>query len=307
MATLQQLNRQAAATRNFLNTALAGGSIQGGVTEGDTRRLVASSPFLEASGAVVKSQSRQSGPSVIPGVGLEPGAQPLSGPSALLQSSGTVSRRFDTSGLDRRGNVVGRPDDRSDHIQLSQSDLQPILEELLNSIIGSGGTPQAQAASGQRAQTTQQLQQTIGQLTPEAAKIQSQALVDDIIRQTLDEILPQLQANTEAAGASQSALQNLQFNDLAARTAEKAAKVAVDAIIGFAQAQSGAGAVVERLTATDPLSDELTRLITGTPTESSSSSGPIDILNALGLLPDNLDPAILNSLLSQGGQRVGNF
>jgi hypothetical protein len=126
----------------------------------------------------------------------------------------------------------------------------------------------------------------------------AQGVVQDVIRQTLDEVLPQLQASSEGAGASRSALDQLQLNDIAARTAEKAATATVEAITGLSGVQASAGAVVDRLTASDPISDELLRLITGTPTESTSSQGSVDILNALGLLPQNLDPATLEELLA---------
>lgn len=304
MPTLAELNAQAARTRAFLQRSLEGGTLQRGAVNPVTgaTTLLGSSPFTEVGGAVIGAQSRRTS---IPGagVGVPDSRVNVSGPSDLLRSSGSVSRRFNTSGLDRAGNVVARPELDAPSIQLSQADIQPVLEALLATIVEGGGTPQAQAASQTRTGVASELADTVSQLTPEAAQIQSQALVDSIIRETLDEVMPQLQAATESAGASQSALTTLQLNDLAARTAEKAATVAVGAITGFAEAQAGAGAVVERLTATDPLSEELVRLITGTPTESRQASGPLDLLRELGLLPEGLDPASFSSTLGSNNTR----
>lgn len=305
MPTLAQLNAQASRTRDFLKNALApgSGSIQGSTVNPITgaTTLLSTSPFTEVGGAVVSAQSRGANTPGVTGASGPSSGLNLSGPSNLLLSGGTTSRRFNTSGLDRAGNVVGNQEEDTPNVQLSQTDIQPVLEALLASIVAGGGTPQSQAASATRSSVAGELANTVSQLTPAEAQIQSQALVDDIIRQTLDEVMPQLQAATESAGASQSALTTLQFNDLAARTAEKAATVAVEAITGFAAAQTGAGAVVERLTASDPLSEELVRLITGTPSQTKQASGPIDLLRELGLLPEGTDPELLNSLISSGG------
>ena len=202
--------------------------------------------------------------------GPDPGG--LSGPSRLLQSSGQISRRFDTSGLNRAGGLTGGRfgggggGGTGTNVQLSGTDIQDQLDALLTTITEAGGTPQAQAASGKRAAGADALLNTVQTLTPAAAQAQSQGLVDNITRSILDEVLPQLQAAGEGAGASRSALDQLQLNDVATRIAEKSATVVINAITGFAGAQAGAGGVLERLTATDPISNELISLITGSPT-----------------------------------------
>lgn len=342
MPTLQQLNREAERKRAFLSGALGtsisvpgstsvkgpsplpgigfvSGSLQGRtvgtgqtVTNAagetlvrDPVSLLNTSPFLTSARTSTRGGTGGGG---IPGVGLGTfgveGPGGLSGPSSLLQSRGQISRRFDTSGLDRAGNVVGGGSrlgagDTGTKVSLQTSDIQSQLDQLLTQITEAGGTPQAQAASADRAAATDALLNTVQTLTPAAAQAQSQGLVDNITRSILDEVLPQLQAAGEGAGASRSALDQLQLNDVATRIAEKSATVVINAITGFAGAQAGAGQVVERLTATDPISNELISLITGTPSESSQATGSVDILNQLGLLPKNLDADTINQLFLQ--------
>ncbi len=334
MPTLQQLNADAARRREFLqgatrqtitvpgSTRVRGpsplpstGNIQGSLqvarrdASGQVLGFSNTSPFLTQARTSTRSgtTSRTGGGSNIPGVGAGifgvEGALQRSGPSALLQSSGDVSRRFDTSGFDRAGNLRptggGGGGDTGTRVSLQTSDIQSQLDALLTQITEAGGTPQSQAASGKRAAATDALLNTVQTLTPAAAQAQAQGLVDNITRSILDEVLPQLQAAGEGAGASRSALDQLQLNDVATRIAEKSASVVINAITGFAGAQAGAGQVVERLTATDPISQELISLITQTPSESSQTSGSVDILNQLGLLPKDLDADTINQLFLQ--------
>lgn len=330
MPTLQQLNREAERRKAFLigatqqtvtspgSTSVKGpsplpsiGNVQGSLQvaqrdpSGQVTGFSNTSPFLTQARTSTRGGTGGGG---IPGVGAGifgvEGAGGLSGPSSLLQSRGTISRRFDTSGFDRAGNVVGGrggvgAGDTGTKVSLQTSDIQGQLDALLTQITEAGGTPQSQAASGKRAAATDALLNTVQTLTPAAAQAQSQGLVDNITRSILDEVLPQLQAAGEGAGASRSALDQLQLNDVATRIAEKSATVVINAITGFAGAQAGAGQVVERLTASDPISNELISLITGTPSESTQASGSVDILNQLGLLPKNLDADTINQLFLQ--------
>ena len=324
MATLQQLNADAERRRAFLQGAVgvqditipggtrvgAGiGNLRGnivsasGTDQGRVTGFSSRSPFLTS----VRTSTRGgTAAPVIPGVGAGTfgveGPLRRSGPSALLQSSGDVSRRFDTSGFDRAGNL--RPSSgfgagTGTNVQLSSTDIQSQLDTLLTTIAEAGGTPESKAASGKRSAATDALLNTVQTLTPAAAQAQSQGLVDNITRSILDEVLPQLQAAGEGAGASRSALDQLQLNDVATRIAEKSATVVINAITGFAGAQAGAGSVVERLTASDPISQELISLITGTPSETRQASGSVDILNQLGLLPKDLDADTISQLFLQ--------
>jgi len=230
----------------------------------------------------------------IPGVGAGifgvEGAGGLSGPSRLLQSSGDVSRRFQTGGGGGPGGAG--PGGEGDRAQISRTreDLQPVLEGLLAQLVESGGTPQSQQNSATRMAAAQELLNTIQQLTPANAEARSIAAVDLVVQRALEEALPQLQAAGESAGTSQNALQALSINDLATRTAGTTAAVILDAIANFATVQAQAGGALQGITEQDPVSRELLALLTETPTERTNlqASGTIDLLAALGLTPENL-------------------
>jgi len=294
MPTLAQLNADAARARNLLTTANTG--------------FGAPSQIAANFGDTTLTTQRSSKPNIAAfdfnrGLNLTPSASFPSG----VGVSGTVTRfgiaptarnlqalaGARTGGGSRTGGATG-----SVNVQQSRSDIQPQLEDLLSQIIASGGTPEAKAGQAQRTQATQALGQTVQDLSVANATALAQGLVDDVIRTTLDQLIPQLQASGEGAGASRSALDSLQLNDIAARTAEKAATATIQAITGLTGVQASAGQVVERLTASDPISEQLISLITRTPTENQQSSGSVDILNALGLLPKDLDPELLQTLLS---------
>jgi hypothetical protein len=291
MATLEQLNAEAARAQQFLINAATGFGAPsvsavdfGNSTTKAQKGGIAIAPY-DFNRALNVSKS----PSFPNGVGV----------------SGTVTRFGIDPRLAARGSFKqalsggsGGGGSNAPNVQISKSDIQPQLEGLLSAIVAAGGTPEAKAASAQRSSATQALNQTVQDLSAANATALAQGVVDDVIRRTLDEVLPQLQASGEGAGASRSALDQLQLNDIAARTAEKAATATVEAITGITGVQAQAGSVVERLTATDPISEQLIRLITGTPGETTQSSGPLDILNALGLLPKDLDPALLQSLIN---------
>ncbi len=292
MATLEQLNRDAARTRASISelTTGIGAPSQDIVNFGAGLNLAQRGGIAIAPHTFDRNINVSRSPSFPSGVGV----------------SGTVTR----FGIDPRlaargafksalsGGRGGGGGDASQNINISSGDIQPQLEDLLTSIVEAGGTPEARAASGERASATQALNQTVQDLSAANATALAQGVVDDVIRRTLDELLPQLQASGEGAGTSRSALDSLQLNDIAARTAEKAATATIEAITGLTGVQASAGAVVERLTASDPISSQLVELITGTPKETTQATGGVGILNALGLLPQDLDPAQLQTLLA---------
>ena len=230
----------------------------------------------------------------IPGVGAGifgvEGPGGTSGPSRLLQSSGSVSRRFQTGGGDGGGGAGGGADGDRAQISRTREDLQPILEGLLAQLVESGGTPQSQQNSATRMAAAAELLNTIQQLTPANAEARSIAAVDLVVQRALEQALPQLQAAGESAGTSQNALQALSINDLATRTAGTTAAVILDAIANFATVQAQAGGALQGITEQDPVSRELLALLTETPTERTNlqASGNIDLLAALGLTPENL-------------------
>lgn len=230
----------------------------------------------------------------IPGVGAGifgvEGPGGLSGPSALLQSSGDVSRRFQTGGGGGPGGAGGGADGDRAQISRTREDIQPILEGLLAQLVESGGTPQSQQNSATRMAAAQELLNTIQQLTPANAEARSIAAVDLVVQRALEAALPQLQAAGESAGTSQNALQALSINDLATRTAGTTAAVILDAIANFATVQAQAGGALQGITEQDPVSRELLALLTETPTERTNlqASGSIDLLAALGLTPENI-------------------
>lgn len=228
----------------------------------------------------------------IPGVGAGifgvEGPGGLSGPSRLLQSSGDVSRRFQTGGGGEGGGGGGEGDRAQ--VTRSRSDIQPVLENLLAQLVESGGTPQSQQNSATRQAAATDLLNTIQQLSPQNAEARAIAAVDLVVQRALEGALPQLQAASESAGTSTNALQALSINDLATRTAGTTAAAILGAITDFAQAQAQAGGALQGITEQDPVSRELIELITGTPTERETvqGSGSIDLLAALGLTPENL-------------------
>lgn len=285
MPTIQQLNRQSALLRNVIETAMSPGA-------GDP------SATLALTGNVIAARNRPAGPTTVGGgnipgvgVGIEPSsiAERFPGFRSQVGQSGQITGRFDTSGVDRRGvstvsRAGGGTRDESQFVQTSRSDIQPQLEPILSRILESGGTAQARQASQQRQAASAAILASLQQLTPAAAEARAAGAVDAIVRRSLDEALPQLQAAGEGAGASRDALSALQINDIAARTAESAALVIIDAITQFAQAQAQLGSVQDQLTETDPVSRELIQLITGTPTEQRSGSGSLDVLTELGIV-----------------------
>lgn len=300
MPTLEQLNREAARVRSSISefTTGFGAPSQQLVNFGGSTRLD------QAGGVAIAPHTFDRSINVTPGPGVgKSGTVTRFGIDPRLAARGSFKNALSggTGGGTRTGGATG-----SVNVQQSRTDIQPQLEAVLSAILASGGTPQAQAASSERASATQALNQTVQDLSVANNTALAQGVVQDVIRQTLDEVLPQLQASSEGAGASRSALDSLQLNDIAARTAEKAATATVQAITGLGNVQANAGAVVDRLTASDPISDELIKLITGTPTERTSSQGSVDILNALGLLPNNLDPATLDQLLSSNAPQFAS-
>ncbi len=232
------------------------------------------------------------GGSRIPGVGAGifgvegPGGQ--SGPSRLLQSSGTVSRQFQTGG----GGGPGGPGGEGERAQVTRTreDIQPILEGLLAQLVESGGTPQSQQNSATRQAAAAELLATVQQLSPQNAEARAIAAVDLVVQRALEGALPQLQAAGESAGTSTNALQALSINDLATRTAGTTAAAILGAITDFATAQAQAGGTLQGITEQDPVSRELLALLTETPTERETlqGSGTLDLLAALGLTPENL-------------------
>lgn len=311
MPTLEQLNREAARTRESLLGATGISSVDGSTTLRGTlggQPLVnfgASVALNQAGGAFIAPHTFDRSLNVTKGPGVgQSGTVTRFGIDPRLAARGSFQnalRGGGGGGGTRTGGATG-----SVNVQQSRTDIQPQLEAVLSSILAAGGTPQAQAASSERASATQALNQTVQDLSVANNTALAQGVVQDVIRQTLDEVLPQLQASGEGAGASRSALDQLQLNDIAARTAERAATATVEAITGLGNVQASAGQVVDRLTASDPISDELIKLITGTPTERTSSQGSVDILNALGLLPNNLDPATLDQLLASNAPQFAS-
>jgi hypothetical protein len=274
------------------------------------------SPALGGTGGVDRGGQTVGRGSPIPGVGAGifgvEGPMQRSGPSALLQSSGSVSRRFLTSGPDAGGRggggrLGGGGGAEGDFVQVSasRSDIQEQLDPLLSQIVAQGGTDQARAASAARSTATDTLLQTLGQLTPAAAEARAQGAIDAVVRRSLESALPAIQGAAEAAGTSQDALQALQINDLAARTGEAAASVLLSAITDFATTQAQVGGVVEDLSARDPVSDELINLLTQTPSETQNRAfqgnlGLFDegsetaaLLASLGITPESIQGAVV--------------
>ncbi len=242
-----------------------------------------------------------------PNIAGAPTQTRLSGPSRLLQSSGTVSRQFQTGG----GGGGGGGGEGGDTAQVSRSrtDIQPVLENLLAQLVESGGTPQSQQNSATRQAAATDLLNTIQQLSPQNAEARAIAAVDLVVQRALEGALPQLQAAGESAGTSTNALQALSINDLATRTAGTTAAAILGAITEFAQAQAQAGGALQGITEQDPVSRELIALLTQTPTERETvqGTGGIDLLAALGLTPENLISPQAGTQFITGGPTQAGF
>jgi hypothetical protein len=305
MPTLEQLNAEAARSKALSQSALGGFGLN--LAGLESANLAAGETILSQSTVAPniakfdfdRSINITPSASFPKGVGVS-GTVTRFGIEPRLAARGSFQQALSGGGGGgTRGTGTGT------NVSLTETDIQPQLEAVLSAILASGGTPQAQAASRERASATQALNQTVQDLSAANATALAQGVVDDVIRQTLDELLPQLQAAGEGAGASRSALDALQLNDIAARTAEKAATATIQAITGLTGVQAQAGGVVERLTASDPISQELIGLITGTPRQSTTSQGSVDILNALGLLPEGIDQSTIDQLFAQNAPQFG--
>jgi len=296
MPTIAELNREAERTRNFLQSNQFG--------------IGAPSQIASQFGRAVTGNQR--GGITLAGSEIDPrlNLSNIGTTASRVGVSGTVTRFGTEPRLAARGafqNAVsggggsrlgGGGGGDGEFLQASRTSLQPSRQQALDEILAAGGGPEAQAASGQRTSATSILLNTLASLSPGAAQSAAAGAVDSIIRRSLDEALPQLQAAGEGAGASRSALDQLQLNDIAARTGEAAANVILNSIVNFAQAQAAIGATTEALTATDPVTDQITRLITATPAERVSAQGELEQLAELGLLPEGADVDAINTILS---------
>lgn len=293
MPTLAQLNAEAARTASFLGTA--------NLSPGRAPSNIAT----QFGGATVRNQAG--------GVAIAPfdfdrrlNLSDTGTTASRVGVSGTVTRFGTEPRLAARGsfqNAVrpgggGGGGGGGGSTQITTDTLQPSRRSALDEILAQGGGAEAQVASGQRTSATSILLNTLASLSPGAAQNAAAGAVDSIIRRTLDEALPQLQAAGEGAGASRSALDQLQLNDIAAQTGEAAANVILSSIVNFANAQAAIGSTTEALTRTDPITDQITRLITATPTERVSAQGELENLAALGLLPEGADLDAIQTILS---------
>jgi len=330
-AFVQSENRLAAAKRGAIQRvvadtgisqfggALGAGDVSPGQNVTGSNKILAD--FLQFTGGV-----RDISGQIIGGTGVGGGGRPgggggfvapnivgtpsgpgLSGPSRLLQSSGTVSRQFQTGGGPGGGDRLGGGDG-SAQVSRSRTDIQPVLENLLAQLVESGGTPQSQQNSATRMAAATDLLNTIQQLSPQNAEARAIAAVDLVVQRALEEALPQLQAAGESAGTSTNALQALSINDLATRTAGTTAAAILTAITNFATAQAQAGGALQGITEQDPVSRELIALLTQTPTERETvqGTGEIDLLAALGLTPENLiSPQVGTQFITGGPNQPG--
>jgi len=294
MPTLAELNSEAARTRSFLSNA---NLTPGRAPSNIATQFGGATIRNQAGGAFVAGQPTDRRINVS-NVGTTASRVGVSGTVTRFGTDPRLAARGAFQNAVRPGGGGGGGGDGSGNIQASREGLQPSRQQALDEILASGGGAEAQVASGQRTSATSILLNTLASLSPGAAQSAAAGAVDSIIRRTLDEALPQLQAAGEGAGASRSALDQLQLNDIAARTGEAAANVILTSIVNFANAQAAIGSTTEALTRTDPITDQITRLITATPTERVSAQGELESLAALGLLPEGADLDAIQTILS---------
>lgn len=296
MATIAELNREAELTRNFLQTSQFGFGAPSNIAS-----QFGAATVRDQSGGITRAGSEIDRRLNLSNIGTT---------ASRVGVSGTVTRFGTDPRLAARGAFKsavsptgggGGGGDGSTFGTLTREGLQPSRQAALDEILAAGGGTEAQVASGQRTSATSILLNTLASLSPGAAQSAAAGAVDSIIRRSLDEALPQLQAAGEGAGASRSALDALRLNDIAAQTGEAAANVILEAIVNFAQAQATIGATTEALTRSDPVTDQITRLITATPAERVSAQGELETIAALGLLPEGADLDAINKIISDAG------
>jgi len=106
----------------------------------------------------------------------------------------------------------------------NESSMTPEALETLNRLISQGGSDFQVDQQKSIQDLIANMAQRVGELTPEKAKEAAKGDVDELTRQLMEQILPELSGAFEGAGASSSALEALMTQDMASRTAGQQAQ-----------------------------------------------------------------------------------
>ena len=160
MPTLEQLNREATRTR----ASIIEGTTGFGAPNQALVNFGASVGLNQAGGVAIAPHTFDRSLNVTKGPGVgQSGTVTRFGIDPRLAARGSFQnalRGGGGGGGTRTGGATG-----SVNVQQSRTDIQPQLEAVLSSILAAGGTPQAQAASSERASATQALNQTVQDLS----------------------------------------------------------------------------------------------------------------------------------------------
>jgi hypothetical protein len=125
------------------------------------------------------------------------------------------------------------------------------LDSLIRQLL-SGGTPEMKAAIAARQHETGQVGAIRDSYSKEAAFGDSQGLISQQMRRTLEQLLPSINRAAEDAGSSGGALRALLLQDAANKAAESSAALGVQTAGTYGGIAANLSQVMERLTQQDP-------------------------------------------------------
>ena len=108
------------------------------------------------------------------------------------------------------------------------------MEQLLAQL-SAGGTPAQRAIQEQQMRTMQQLDAQASNYTRDVALGDAQGLMQQMLRQTLEQVMPSIMLAQSAAGTSGDAVSALLSQDLATRASQGAATAGVGAVADYGQ------------------------------------------------------------------------
>ena len=161
------------------------------------------------------------------------------------------------------------------------------LESLIAQLAG-GGTANMQADRAARAAEADTLRSQRSGYSKDAAFADSKALMDATLRQTLEKLMPTINASSLGAGTSQSSMRALLTQKASQQAADSAAAQGMSAAVNYGNIANGTSAILERLLATnDPASAALIQAlnVAKTPAQQQSSGNAGAGVTMPGILP----------------------
>lgn len=135
----------------------------------------------------------------------------------------------------------------------SLSVLNTLIQQLMT-----GGTPELQAQKGARQAELASLVTQRGGYSKEAAFADAQGLMAQMMRQTIEKMMPSINAGAIGAGASQSSMRALLTQRAAENAAQNATAQGLGAAVSYGGVANGmSGAIANLLGQTDPVTAAL--------------------------------------------------